>query len=72
MQLPGRLWIFSLLTCALMLDARSATVKESLQFVSRSKEFVEVKATESLAIDLRYASTNNFVGQNLYGEFNKV
>lgn len=35
--------------------------------VASSPEFVELLASESVAIDLRYGSANNFVGRNLYG-----
>src|SRR5258706_12248524 len=35
-------------------------------------DFVELRESERLSIDLRYASTNNFVGENLYGAFNKA
>lgn len=50
----------------------AATVKESLSFVSASKNFVQIIPAQGLVIDLRYASANNFIGQNLYGEFNRA
>lgn len=34
-------------------------------------EMVEIKPTPEIAIDLRYASTNNFAGRNFYGAFNR-
>lgn len=45
---------------------------ESLQFILSSGEFCELKNGDGVHIDLRYASTNNFVGQNMYGEFNRA
>ena len=49
-----------------------ATVKESLKAISTSTEFVEITPSNEVVIDLRYASTNNFTGQNLYYDFNKA
>jgi len=35
-------------------------------------DFVELSESPSLTIDLRYATSNNFLGRNLYGEFNRA
>jgi D-alanyl-D-alanine dipeptidase len=51
---------------------RPATVKESLQYVSASPQFVEIKTSNELLIDLKYATPDNFVGRNMYGEFNRA
>ncbi len=40
--------------------------------IQSSTDFVEIRPSAQIAIDLRYASTNNFVGRNLYGEFAKA
>jgi D-alanyl-D-alanine dipeptidase len=45
---------------------------KSLQFLLDSNDFVELKAAPDLILDLRYASTNNFAGINLYGPFNRA
>ncbi len=37
-----------------------------------SKEFVELTPGPTLAIELKYASEDNFVGQNMYGSFKKA
>jgi D-alanyl-D-alanine dipeptidase len=37
-----------------------------------SREFVEIFPSKGMAIDLRYASLNNFTGHNLYGDFKKA
>ncbi|MCC7402796.1 MAG: M15 family metallopeptidase [Bdellovibrionales bacterium] len=34
--------------------------------------FVEISASELVRIDLRYGTTNNFVGRNVYGHFNRA
>ncbi len=52
--------------------AYAATVGESLQFVSRSADYVELKNSDAIALDLRYATANNFTGKNLYGVFNRA
>ncbi len=36
--------------------------------VAASPDFIEIQPSDAIAIDLRYGSTNNFVGRNLYGE----
>ena len=52
--------------------SQAASIEESLQYVQASSDFVEVKEARGLKIDLRYASTNNFTGKNLYGKFNRA
>ena len=53
-------------------SARAATPQESLDFLLKTPEFHEVTAQDGVVIDLRYASSNNFVGKNLYGPFNRL
>lgn len=43
-----------------------------MDFLSLSREFVEILPSKEMAIDLRYASLNNFTGQNLYGDLKKA
>lgn len=45
---------------------------ESLRYVQSSKDYAELAQSGGLAIDLRYATTNNFVGKNMYGRFNRA
>ena len=52
--------------------AGARSVEESIQFLSASPDFVELIETTALAIDLRYAGTNNFVGKDMYGKFKKA
>jgi len=52
--------------------AHATTVGESLQFVSSSPDFLEINISDAVALDLRYATTNNFTGHNLYGVFNRA
>jgi D-alanyl-D-alanine dipeptidase len=49
-----------------------ATIKESLEYIASSPKFIELAASDGLAVDLRYATSNNFVGKNLYGDLNKA
>ena len=48
------------------------SVLDSLQFILSSSEFMELKPSPDLRIDLRYASENNFVGRNMYGPFDRA
>ena len=34
-------------------------------------DFSEVKSTSNITIDLKYTTADNFMNENLYGEFNK-
>jgi D-alanyl-D-alanine dipeptidase len=49
----------------------SKSILESLNFLMNSQDFVELNRP-GFKIDLRYGSTNNFVGVNMYGPFNKA
>lgn len=49
--------------------AARAGVEESLKVISANPEFVRIDASDSVAIDLRYASENNFMKRDLYGPF---
>lgn len=48
------------------------TITESMHFLMGSQDFVELKDSRDFRIDLRYGSTNNFVGHDMYGEFNRA
>jgi D-alanyl-D-alanine dipeptidase len=50
----------------------SETILQSLNFLESSADFVEIKTSEGFQLDLRYATTNNFVGHNMYGPFQKA
>jgi len=65
-------YLVSLLLIGAIPTAFATTVGESLQTVSTSNDYVEVKSSDAIALELRYATTNNFTGQNLYGVFNHV
>lgn len=49
-----------------------ASARASLDFLVGSSDFVELTEASGFQIDLRYNSLNNFVGNDLYGEFNKA
>ena len=44
----------------------------ALAFVTQSPDFTEIREDHGVAIDLRYASSNNFTGENVYGEFDRA
>lgn len=44
-------------------------LKEVVQYLTLSDEYVALESINGLIIDLRYGSTNNFVGQDMYGDF---
>jgi D-alanyl-D-alanine dipeptidase len=49
--------------------SQAATVEDSLRFVKNSPDYIELVPGSCLKIDLRYASSNNFLGRDLYGVF---
>lgn len=50
----------------------SDSIIESLNFLESSQDYIELTTGEDFTIDLRYGTTNNFVGHNMYGSFNKA
>jgi D-alanyl-D-alanine dipeptidase len=50
----------------------SADITRSLAFLANSPDFFELKSGDGLRIDLRYGSTNNFVGYDMYGPFTRA
>ena len=50
----------------------SANLKELLQEVADSADFVEITAAADVVVDLKYASTDNFMKRNVYGDFNRA
>jgi D-alanyl-D-alanine dipeptidase len=49
-----------------------ANPAESLAKLQSDSSYADLSAIPGVAIDLRYASTNNFTGVNLYGPFNRA
>lgn len=60
-------WIFLIIT----LDC-AGSPRESLANVQADPNFVDLSKVSGVVIDLRYASTNNLTGINLYGAFNRA
>jgi D-alanyl-D-alanine dipeptidase len=52
--------------------AYATTPADSLAFVGKSADYVEIMNSDAIALDLRYATTNNFTSQNLYGVYNRA
>lgn len=50
----------------------SQSTLESLQLVLKSPEFIEIKDSAYFKIDLKYATADNFMNENVYHEFNKA
>ena len=63
---------FGILTFGETACSTRKTVRDSLEQIQRSPEFVQIHSGDSIAIDLRYATTDNFVGKNMYGDFNRA
>lgn len=61
-----------LISCFIFKNSYARTVEESLKEVQSRKEFVEIVPSAKVAVELRYATPNNFMGKNVYGVFNKA
>ena len=61
-----------LLALSLAVPAAAASTQDSLNFLLQSDDFREVTADDGVVIDLRYGTTNNFVGQDMYGPFKRL
>jgi len=44
-------------------------ISKSVEFLHANKNFVQIKEAPGYKIDLRYATKNNFVHENMYGTF---
>jgi zinc D-Ala-D-Ala dipeptidase len=64
--------LLAMFAVGIPLASYAASISESLKSVQSSKEYIEIVPSPGLVIDLRYASRNNFMGRNLYGEFNRA
>jgi zinc D-Ala-D-Ala dipeptidase len=47
-------------------------IENSLAFILASADFIELKDSADVRVDLRYAGLNNFAGINFYGAFNRA
>lgn len=65
-----QLLLLSLLYATWLSPAVATTPTESLHYITTNAEYQEIKPSDQIALELRYATTNNFVGVNLYGDFN--
>ena len=49
----------------------SSSVENSLKILEKDSNYADLSKTEGLKYDLRYASSNNFLNKNMYGNFNR-
>ncbi len=47
-------------------------ILRALKFVEKHRDFIELHNGDGLKIDLRYASTNNITGRDVYGPFKRA
>jgi len=52
-------------------DIRTSDSQASLKAIKNDPDFVNIGGYEGVVIDLRYATTNNFTGKDLYGDFDQ-
>ena len=46
-----------------------SSFRETLEYLRTHSDYVNLKTISGVRIDLRYAGKNNFMGENLYGDF---
>lgn len=49
-----------------------ADPSQSKQLLLDSKDYRDISSISFVTVDLRYASTNNFIGKNMYGKFDRA
>lgn len=47
-------------------------IQESFNYLVSNKDYVDLSSISGVVIDLKYASTDNFMRENLYGQFRKA
>lgn len=57
-------------TAALAAETLAAEPEASLAQLQGNPDFVDLATVPGVKVDLRYATTNNFTGSNIYGGFN--
>lgn len=60
------------LTLLIAFQLHAFSIAYSLSYLQASPDYVNLSTIDGLRFDLRYATSNNFTGQNLYGEFNQA
>lgn len=71
---PIRLLLIAALGSMLCAPAASdgaQALRESVRAISASSEYVSPASGPNLVFDLKYAGADNFMGRNMYGEFDK-
>lgn len=63
---------FFLISCFIFKNSYARTVEESLKEVQARKEFIEIVPSTNVVVELRYATSNNFMNKNVYDVFNKA
>lgn len=56
----------------MVLGGCTTSAKAVKSKISLSEDFLEIKPEHGVLIDLRYGTTNNFVGENMYGDFQQA
>lgn len=54
------------------LATKSPSPADSLKILKNNKDYVELSTFPHVTINLKYATTDNFMGINMYGPFNKA
>jgi D-alanyl-D-alanine dipeptidase len=65
-------WLIAPLAVLALGAADVSAVERSLEAVARDPGFVEIAPGPEVAVDLRYATTDNFVHADLYGDFHRA
>ena len=50
----------------------NSAIKESLERIAGNSDYVDLSTIPGIVIDLKYASSDNFMKENLYGDFRKA
>ena len=66
------IFLFILILFSPVVAAETFSPAKSLANLANNPNYVDLSTIPGIAIDLRYASQNNFLNENLYKEFNRA
>jgi D-alanyl-D-alanine dipeptidase len=74
----SRLWVLPIATLVCLIhhpalcSESDPSLQESLDYLASNPDYLDLSAVPGVVVDLKYASSDNFMHENLYGEWRKA
>lgn len=65
-------WLVFLFVGFVSFSTEAVSPEESLQKIVGDSDYIDLSTIPGVVVDLRYATKNNFTGENIYGDFKKA